>query len=66
MLLLIGGCILLSHTDRHGSTIFLLERLKVHAEEGEAAGQVGICIFGVPASVRANGGGGGGYLAFSC
>lgn len=51
--LVTGCCILHSHTNLHGSTIFLLKRLQVHAEEGEAAGQVGICIFRVSASVRA-------------
>lgn len=48
------AAVLRSHTDLQGSTVFPLERLKAHAEEGEAAGQVGICIFRVPASVRAN------------
>lgn len=51
--MLAGCCVLHSHTDLQRSPVFLLKRLEVHAEKGEAAGQVGIGIFGVSASVRA-------------
>lgn len=51
--LLAGCCVLHSHTDLHCSTVFLLKRLEVHGEKGEAAGQVGVGVLGVSASVRA-------------
>lgn len=38
-------------TDLNGATIFLLNGLKIHTEEGKAARQIGICFFWVPASV---------------
>lgn len=51
--MLAGCCVLNPHTDLQCSTVFPLKRPEVHAEKGEAAGQVGIGIFGVSASVRA-------------
>lgn len=51
--MLAGCCVLNPHTDLQCSAVFPLKRLEVHADKGEAAGQVGIGIFGVSASVRA-------------
>lgn len=48
-----SSLVLHSHTDLHCCAVFLLKRLEAHAEKGEAAGQVGLGIFGVSASVRA-------------
>lgn len=39
-------------TDLNSAAVFLLDRLKIHIEEGQAARQVWICIFRVSASIE--------------